>query len=63
MSTVIGVLFITMGIIAILKPDFFYDVQKLEPDRIKRNERIWRMCGFLLLLLGFADVILVALGN
>jgi len=58
MSILIGTLFIIIGLIGIFHPSFFYDVRKLNAEKVARNERIWNRCGIGLLILGCVDLAL-----
>jgi len=48
---------LAVGIIAISKPGFFFRADKLTPEKIKRNIRIWRGCGVGLAGLGVTAVV------
>jgi hypothetical protein len=47
-----------VGVIAVLRPGFFYNSNKLAPDRIERNKRIWRTAGVFLIVLGALGLII-----
>ena len=58
MNTIICLWFIGAGILAVLRPGIFYRKEALQPERIERNNRIWRVCGAGLIALGIAGVII-----
>lgn len=61
MDILIGVLFLTLGAVGIFRPSFLYNGAVLTPEEASRNKRIWKRCGIALVLLGFADLIIVLL--
>jgi hypothetical protein len=61
MDIIISILFLTVGALAIFFPDSLCNVAALKPEQVARNRRIWKRCGFALILLGAAGLIIVLL--
>jgi len=61
MDTILGLWFVAVGLVGVLRPSFFYKSKKLTPERIDRNNRIWKRCGFGLIAVGIAELIVVML--
>ena len=45
MNTIIAAWMLVVGLVAVLRPGFFYNSRALTPEKITRNKRIWRWCG------------------
>jgi hypothetical protein len=58
MSILISALFLGMGLLGVFCPGFFYKAEKLNPEQIARNKRIWNRCGAGLIILGLADLLM-----
>jgi len=56
MNFVIGTLFLITGAIGVFHPSFFYKVEKLTPEKIARNKRLWNCGGAGLILMGILDL-------
>jgi len=52
MNIIIGALFLAVGFLGVLNPNFFFKSEKLNSSQIERNRRIWRRCGIGLLVIG-----------
>jgi hypothetical protein len=50
----IGAWFVIVGAVGLFRPTFFFRSDKLAPDRIARNIRIWRWTGGGLIVAGSA---------
>jgi uncharacterized protein YjeT (DUF2065 family) len=61
MSILIGVLFIINGLLGVFYPGFFYKKNKLTPEQIARNNRIWNRCGIVLIVVGIANLVITLL--
>jgi len=53
-NMVFAVWMFATGVTAILKPKFFFKAERLTPEKIKRNTRVWRACGAGLVVAGTA---------
>ena len=60
MNTFIGAWFVFVGAVGLFRPTFFFRSEKLTPERIARNIRIWRWTGAGLIVVGGA-VLAIAL--
>jgi multisubunit Na+/H+ antiporter MnhG subunit len=49
-----GAWFLFVGAVGLLRPTFFFRSEKLTPEQITRNTRIWRWGGLGLILAGTA---------
>jgi hypothetical protein len=58
MSILIAVLSLTMGLLGVFHPSFFYKSELLTPEQIERNKRICNRGGVVLIVLGLALLIL-----
>jgi len=56
-NTLISLWFVIVGLIGIFRPTFFFKSEKLTPEKIQRNTRIWKACGFGLVVCGIAGLI------
>jgi hypothetical protein len=52
MDELCAALMITMGLMGIFNPSFFYKSELLTPEQIARNKRIWNRGGIALVILG-----------
>jgi hypothetical protein len=53
-NKLIFVWFVIVGIVAVLRPTFFFKREKLTPEKVERNTKIWRWCGAGILVCGLA---------
>jgi hypothetical protein len=56
MNTIFAIWAVAFGLLAVLRPSFFYKSSKLNVQQIKRNKRIWRTCGSVIVVLGLAGL-------
>ena len=54
MDELCAALFISLGLMQIFNPSFFYKSELLTPQKIERNKRILKRCGIGLVILGVA---------
>jgi hypothetical protein len=55
-NTFLGVWILVVGLTGILRPTFFFRSDKLAPEKIERNKRVWKWCGIGLVLCGTAQL-------
>jgi hypothetical protein len=58
MHILIAVLFMTMGLLGVFWPGFYYRSGLLSPPQIMRNKRIFNRLGVVLIILGVILVVL-----
>ena len=56
-NKLIFVWFVIVGLIAVVRPTFFFKREKLTPEKIERNIKIWRWCGAGILVCGIAGLL------
>jgi hypothetical protein len=56
-NTVIFLWFLGVGMVGIFRPTFFFKSEKLTPEKIERNTKLWKWCGVGLTVCGIAGLI------
>ncbi len=56
MNILLGILPIVIGLVGLFRPSFYYKAELLNPEQIRKNERIWKYGGILLIVLGAVDL-------
>lgn len=58
MNILIAILALTMGLLGVLHPSFFYKSELLTPEQLARNKRIWNRGGIVLIVIGLVLLVL-----
>ena len=59
MDELCAALTLTLGLMGIFNPSFFYKSELLNPEQIARNKRIFKRGGIVLVILGVALVAII----
>jgi len=54
MNKLFGIWLVAVGLTGVLRPTFFFRSDKLTPEKIERNRRVWKWCGVGLIVCGAA---------